>query len=194
MGLIVIPHDYVEGVSPVVPIVVPDHDPIGKPIATGWIQGVVQAADGLRSLARYVLLDEWRSSELAEETLQALHKKHGTRLGARPDFQVYQDAKWRARDKSAGGSRTRKKMDIELLDEMLSELPEPTNLANHLEAKQRLDCLIELLEEQGRLEAVKIIQTAQHSGELAYVSDVGESTDTVYKRFWRTIRKAIRDI
>ncbi len=81
MGFIVIPSDFVEGVTPVVPIFVRDEDANRVRIAQGWIDGVVTAADKLRTLARRILLDEWRVSELADEALQVLWQEHGEDVG-----------------------------------------------------------------------------------------------------------------
>jgi hypothetical protein len=192
MGLIVIPSDFVEGVSTIVPIYIQDQDEEGKPIAQGWIHAATRVADGLRWLSREILLDEWRASELADETVQDLSGEHGERLGERPHDQVFKHAKWKALDKSVGGIRVRKGLDSELLEHIVSTLQEPGNFASDLETKQLLDRLIERLTNLGLTDVQRIMELALHNGDFDFVSEVGESRNTVSKRFWRAIRKAAR--
>lgn len=101
--------------------------------------GSLPTADGLRWLSREILLDEWRASELADETVQDLSGEHGERLGERPHDQVFKHAKWKALDKSVGGIRVRKGLDSELLEHIVSTLQEPGNFASDLQTKQLLD-------------------------------------------------------
>jgi DNA-directed RNA polymerase specialized sigma24 family protein len=192
MGFIVIPSDFVEGVTPVVPIFVQDEDPNRVRIAKGWIDGVVEAADKLRTLARRILSDEWRASELADEALQVLWKEHGDNIGLQPHRQIYQYARWKALDKSVGSIRQRQGFDVVLLEHMLVALREPLDLASHLEAKQFLERLMARLAELGETDVLTTLALAMRNGELAHISEIGKSTNTVSKRFWRTVRKVSR--
>ena len=72
MGLVVIPADYEECSSSVVPIYIRTEDDLGNRINDGWIHAAARAAGYIRSFARYFLSDEWRASELADETVQDL--------------------------------------------------------------------------------------------------------------------------
>jgi hypothetical protein len=192
MGLVVIPSDFVEGVSRIVPIYIQDHDRKGKPIAPGWIQAAARVAGGLRWLSREILLDEWRASELADETVQDLSGKHGDRLGRRPHDQVFTHAKWKALDKTAGSIRARKGLDTELLEHILYTLQEPTNFAEDVEVRLLLDRLIARLNDLGLKDVQKTLELALHNGDFEFLSEIGESRNTVSKRFWRTIRKVAR--
>jgi hypothetical protein len=192
MGLIVIPLDFVEGVSTIVPIYIQDQDRKGNPVAPGWLQAAVRVADGLRWLSREILLDEWRASELADETVQDLSGEHGERLGERPHDQVFTHAKWKALDKSVGGIRARKGLDVELLEHIVYTLHEPTNFADDVELKQLLDRLIERLSDLGLTEVQRTLELALHNGDFEFLSEIGESRNTVSKRFWRAIRKVAR--
>ncbi|MGH9440487.1 MAG: hypothetical protein ACRD22_22155, partial [Terriglobia bacterium] len=84
MGHVVIPADYERCSNRIVPICVRTEDDLGNRIAEGWIHGVVRAADQIRFLARKFLFDEWRSSELADETVQDLWILHKDDVGRRP--------------------------------------------------------------------------------------------------------------
>jgi hypothetical protein len=99
MGLIVIPADYEKRSDRVVPICIRAEDDLGNRIAEGWIHGVVRVADRIRALARNFLADEWRSSELADETVQELWSIHKGDVGLKPHSRVYAHAKWKALDK-----------------------------------------------------------------------------------------------
>jgi hypothetical protein len=189
MGFIVIPSDFVEGVTPVVPIFVQDEDPNRVRIARGWIDGVVEAADKLRTLARRILLDEWRASELADEALQVLWKQHGDNIGLQPHRRVYQYARWKALDKSVGSIRQRQGFEVVLLEHMLEALREPLDFASHLEARQFLERLMARLAELGETDVLSTLALAVRNGELAHINEIGESTNTVSKRFWRTVRR-----
>jgi hypothetical protein len=192
MGLIVIPSDFVEGVSRIVPIYIQDHDPKGKPIAPGWIHAAARVAGGLRWLSREFLQDEWRASELADETVQDLSGKHGDRLGERPHDQVFTHARWKALDKSVGGIRARKGLDVELLEHILHTLQEPRDFAEDVEVKLLLDRLIKRLSDLGLNDVQKTLELALHNGDFEFLSEIGESRNTVSKRFWRAIRKVAR--
>ncbi len=192
MGLVVIPSDFVEGVSTIVPIYIQDHDAKGKPIAPGWIHAAARVAGGLRWLSREFLQDEWRASELADETVQDLSGKHGDQLGERPHDQVFTHARWKALDKSAGGIRARKGLDVELLEHILCTLEEPRNFAEDVEVKLLLDRLIQRLSDLGLNDVQKTLELALHNGDFEFLSEIGESRNTVSKRFWRAIRKVAR--
>jgi hypothetical protein len=75
-GLIVIPADYQEGSSAVVPIYVRTEDEGGNRINDGWFGAAARVAHQVRYLARNWLFDEWRSSELADETVQDTFGMH----------------------------------------------------------------------------------------------------------------------
>src|SRR5215471_4512777 len=95
-----IPFDYFqlppEERNSIVPICIRKADRQGQPIAWRWFSdGVVPVADGLRSLARWMLGDIWRVSELTEATVHSLWNTHGENMGPWPSRRVYADAKWR---------------------------------------------------------------------------------------------------
>jgi hypothetical protein len=190
MGLITIPADFVEGISTVVPICISTEDAQGNRIAEGWIQGVIWAADGLRRLARRILDDEWRVSELADETVQDLWYVHRDDVGRRPQSRVYCHAKWKALDKRAGGIRARKGLEVELLDHILHTLQDSGNFAADLEQRDLLDRLQSRLISLGMTDVQQMLDLALHDADRSVVNRLGRSPNTLSKRFWRGIRKA----
>lgn len=190
MGLIVIPADYEQRSGDVVPICVRTKDDLGNSIAEGWIQGVVRAADRIRSLARNLLFDEWRSSELADETVQDLWSLHGEDVGLRPHSRVYAHAKWKALDKKVGGRRVRKGIEVELLEHILVTLQEGAAFEKQIERRDLFDRIEQRLIDMGMSDVKEILDLALHRGELNFESKPHELRNTVSKRFWRGLRKA----
>ena len=193
MAFLMIPADYEETASGIVPICIRTEDDHGRRIAEGLIQGVVRAADGIRRLARIVLLDEWRSSELADETAQDLWAIHGNDVGDRPHSRVYAHAKWKALDKRAGGARARKGMESELLEHILASLRDPHNWESEVECREFLIRLQERLSELGLEDVNLALRSAIFDeGELKIQPRPGESRNTASQRFWRQVRRAVQ--
>jgi hypothetical protein len=190
MGFITIPADFIEGESTVVPICIRAEDSFGNRIAEGWIQGAIRAADGLRRLARRVLEDEWRASELADETVQDLWCVHGENVGRRPHSRVYAHAKWKALDKRAGGSRARHRLDVELLDHIFYTLRDSGNFAADVERRDLLNRLQNRLIALGMTDVQQMLDLALHDADIDIVNRFGHSRSALSKRFWRGLRKA----
>jgi len=193
MAFLMIPADYEETASRIVPICIRTEDDRGNRIADGWIQGVVRVAGNIRQLARIVLFDEWRSSELADETLQELWAAHGDDVGNRPHSRVYAHAKWKALDKRAGSARARKGMESELLEHILASLRDPHNWGSEVECREFIIRLQERLSELGLEDVNRALRSAMFDeGELKINPRPGESRNTASQRFWRQLRRAAR--
>ena len=193
MAFLMIPADYEETASRIVPICIRTEDDHGNRIADGWIQGVVRVAGNIRQLARIVLFDEWRSSELADETLQELWAAHGDDVGNRPHSRVYAHAKWKALDKRAGSARARKGMESELLEHILASLRDPHNWGSEVECREFIIRLQERLSELGLEDVNRALRSAMFDeGELKINPRPGESRNTASQRFWRQLRRAAR--
>lgn len=190
MGLITIPADYVEGESTVVPICIRAEDSAGNRIAEGWIQGVIRAADGLRRLARRILEDEWRASELADETVQDLWYVHREDVGRRPHSRVYSHAKWKALDKRAGGIRARKGLDVELLDHIFHTVKDSEDFVLDVERRDLLDRLQNRLASLGMTDVQQMLNLVLHDAEIDVAKHFAQPRSTLSKRFWRGIRQA----
>jgi len=192
MGVVIIPSDFVEGKSQVVPICIQDHDQNGNAIAYGWIDAVVRAANGIRSLARTILLDEWRSSELADETVQELWAEHGHHVGRKPHDRVYRHAQWKALDKRAGGIRARKGLDTELLSDVLATLREPVDFTKEIEEKDFFERLDSRLAARGAAEVRELVRRALYDQDVDFETVFGKSKGAAKKQFQRTIGRVLR--
>src|SRR5690606_33718200 len=109
-----IPFDYDSGRYRrcLVPICISIVDENGENIHPRWIEATAQAAGQIRQLARKVLRDVWRASELAELSLQAQWRKHGEDFGRYPHLRIARYARWKAADLRCGDWRLRKGMEI----------------------------------------------------------------------------------
>lgn len=189
-GLAVIPADYREGSSGVVPIYVRTADEAGNRINQAWIGALARAAHKVRFYARFWLFDEWRSSELGDETVQDMWGLHKDALGLRPHNQISVHAKWKAREKRSGDRRVKDGLDVELLDHILDTLEQSPGFDEQIEIHDYWDRLEEQLIEMGMADIREILQVARYDGELRFESKNNESRNTVSKRFYRAIRKA----
>lgn len=153
---VIIPEDH-ERIG-VVPICICTVDGDGNPVHPGWIEAVPPIADRLRNLARVVIQDVRRVSEVTEASVHSLSSRFGPNLGRNPSNRIWVDAKWRARDLAAGGSRARKKKEIHLRDEVKAILQEPFDFAKALENRDLVNHLFRRLHEEGYTEAVEMMQ------------------------------------
>src|SRR5439155_6556120 len=79
---VIIPEDYEKtGVTPIV-ISLIDHK--GNPVHRGWADAVPPIAEQLRHLARVVIRDVRRVSEMTEGSVHALSDRFGAQLGRDP--------------------------------------------------------------------------------------------------------------
>lgn len=120
MDIVVIPFNF-EELSPaeqskVVPICLTRKDRQGNNIAWGWIEAVSRIQSPLKSLARRLLYDVWRTSEIADLAVQSVWESHGDDFGRRPEHRVYAQAKWYAHDLRAGTQRERRGRTVALDD------------------------------------------------------------------------------
>jgi hypothetical protein len=189
-GLIVIPADYQEGSSAVVPIYVRTEDEGGNRINDGWFGAAARVAHQVRYLARNWLFDEWRSSELADETVQDMWEIHKDNLGHRPDHQVSVHAKWKALDKSVGDRRIREGLDGELLEHILETLASAPGFDRELEHRDFWNRMEDKLVEMGMADLREILHIALYRGELYLKPKEGEHRNTLSKRFYRALRSA----
>jgi hypothetical protein len=104
MALITIPFDYEqrEDRDRIVPICVNDVDDEGRKVAWGWIEAVVPIADRAIGIAKRVLEDPFRVSELVEPSVHSLSRKHGENYGDEPQYRILRHVKWRALDERFG--------------------------------------------------------------------------------------------
>jgi hypothetical protein len=200
--LVVIPSDYLrEGV---VPICIRTTDDAGNPVYRGWIDAVRPIAGQLRFLARTVIRDVWRVSELTEGSVHMLSAKHGQRMGRRPDYRIYRDAKWRARDMAAGDRRIRVRREVRLLEGVRAVIQDPYDFVKDFENRELFTRLQEELRAANQDDVLLMMQMylSDSDDDIAGVFGAASGAagyrakNTLYQRFRRGLRraaKALRD-
>src|SRR5207237_9747344 len=112
----------------------------------GWIDAVKPVADKLRRLARNILGDVAMVSEITEASVHGLSARYGKELpGPSPSGQVYEDARWIARDIVAGGWRRRKGYDTRFTEVILDMVVDTRDFAKTYENRDLIEKLVERL-------------------------------------------------
>src|SRR3978361_549502 len=78
----------------IVPICLTRFDSEGQEIARGWFDAVSGIQEVVRNLARHVVQDVRRTSEVVDPAVQNIWSIHQDRLGRCPEAQVYAFKKW----------------------------------------------------------------------------------------------------
>lgn len=192
MPVITIPFDYDPQKYDEVPIFLNDTDDDGDKIFFGWIEAVVPVQDKLRSLARRVLQDVWRVSELTDVTLRYLWRTHRENLGPHPSFRVYRSANKQAHHLEDPGARVHCQLNFSLdwLDEyQLDSLVETDyGTESQLQRNLDLDRFESKLKQQGsrtELEVYRLLRAGYYWREIG--PKVGERPNTIFRRFRRQI-------
>ena len=185
----------------IVPICIADVDRHGNTIAAVWFEeGVAPIQARLRKLAHYRLGDVRRVSELAEVTVHKLWATHGPNAGASPAAQVWERAKWEARDLAAGDSQWRIKHTVSLAlgsmenDLFNNGLPDPIDYSDVFERRLLVDMIERKLVEAGRedfLLVFRMLQERYSWEEIAFRLNEPK-VEALKKRFWRWIKRNIR--
>jgi hypothetical protein len=191
--VITIPYDYDEKAGgSVVPICIDDVDREGNLIDFRWIDlGVAPAADQLRAVAKRVLEDVWRVSEIAEYAVHSVWRKHHDNLTGEPSLLILDRARWHAEDLRVGGRRARRKADVELFATTVYALEDAFDLAMEFENRETLDRLSDELRRQGKddvAEMAAMMIRGADSAEL--VARFGKKRNTLSQRFYRGMRRA----
>jgi len=192
MGFIVVPFDYNEELhSSVVPICIADMDCEGNPIHREWVEhGVVPVADPLRKIAKRVLNDAWRVSEITERAVHSLSRKHGGILGDEPSRRVLNRARWHAEDLRVGGRRARRKTEVELFAVTLETLPDRYDLFSDLETKETLTRLMEALDREGSHDICEMASMIMWDcAAREFENRFQRSRNTLSQRFYRGVRR-----
>ncbi|MGA8594659.1 MAG: hypothetical protein WB676_07935 [Bryobacteraceae bacterium] len=193
MPVITIPVDYDEKLQPsVVPICICDTDLEGRLIHPDWFElGVTPVADRLRRLARRVLNDVWRVSEIAELAVHSIWRNRGPNLGTDPGTVVYKRAKWYAEDLRAGGRRLRAGTEVELFSETVGLLQDQFDLVAEAQNQDILDKLVAQASEMGMADAVAMVPMMLRGCSAdEYIERFGKKRNTLTQMFFRNMRKA----
>jgi hypothetical protein len=193
--LVLIPANYAE--ESVVPICIRAIDDMGRPVYRGWIEAVWPVADPLRILARRILGDVWKVSELTEGSVHGLNARYGKELGRAPSGRIFGDAKWRALDLAAGGRRPRVGRDVDLWDETLAAMADPEDFAKAYEDREFFQRLEERLKSTGQTDTLIMLQMylSNSEDEIAAVFGIERNSrgrNTLSQRFRRSMHKTLK--
>jgi hypothetical protein len=194
MELVTIPFGY-EGLSPsqqakTVPICIKAKDEHGRPIDWGWFEAAARIHEPLLALARVVLDDVWRASEITEAAVHNMWRKHAHDLGFHPSARVYTAAKWEARDRRLGcwQSRRGRLSSFEELEEVARKriLIDPENYGQQYERDLYFQGLCKELESEGQHEVSEMLKLLLDGCTWPEIgSRLGKQPDAARMRFRR---------
>lgn len=193
MAVITIPSGYSERTHPkIIPICINDTDKDGNLVHAAWIShGAAPALDGLVKIAKRLLFDSYRASEISEYAVHSLSRVHGENLGEQPSVKVLNRARLHAVDLRAGGRRARRSLDVELFAETLDTLEENYDFLADLMATESLDKIVEQLDLLGLDRIKEMVPYMLRNADGRELSSVfGEKRNTITTRFYRGMRKA----
>lgn len=203
MEVVIIPFEY-ENLSPaeqtaIIPICIKSTDEAGNPIDPGWFEAVARVQDPLRTLAKFWLDDVWRVSEITEAAVHALWSRHGRRLGREPSSRVYAAAKWQARDRSAGGWHSRRRIlkTFAELEAVVVErvLVDPKNYGRVYEDDLFFKDLAERLTREGLGDVSEMLKLALDGLTWDEIGrQIGKRSDPCRIRFGRWARRVLSRI
>lgn len=193
--MVTIPFDYDELPESqrlaIVPICIRKHDANDCEIDWRWFEAVDQVQEALRRLARHVLSDVWRVSELAEWAVLHNWRKYGRDLVRAPQ-RVYSTARWRAEDLRYGGERLRRGLDRSLDEADL--VSDPVDYESRYSSSVDFRRLAKRLEDRGitDVKEMLLLQRAGHSwAEIAELCV--QQPNTAQRRFWRWARRMVHE-
>ena len=197
---VVIPPNYVE--KHVVPIFIRTIDDRRNRVYRGWIEAVRPIAKTLRFLAKRVVQDEWRVSELTEGSVHMLSRLHGEHLGRSPSDQIYVDAQWRARDIAAGGRRSRLSLEVDLYNGTLVSIPEPFDFERDFVGRDLMTRLEQELIASGHMDVLKMMEmyASGSADEIPAAFGIPDgkagyrAKNTLAVRFRRVMRRALERV
>ena len=196
MAIVTIPFDYdpVRYEASVVPIFLNDTDEQGKRIHFGWIEAVVPIHDKLTALARRVLGDAWRVSEVTDLSVHHLSGKYGNDLGPNPSRRVYVTARRKAHGLEDPGARMHlgKNVALDALaefqrDALVSSACDLDGTLDYERSVARLQAKIQELGTEQDLLVYQKLKSGYHWREIG--NEVDENWNTVHRRFKRLLQR-----
>jgi len=196
MAVITIPFDYHpqrDGES-VVPICINDTDDHGETICFGWINAIVPIQDKLKTLARRVLGDVWRVSELTDLAIHHVWRKYRDNLGHNPSFRLYAIAKRVAHRLEDPGARVHLALNFSLdalaqyrKEALIGDTAETESAYRRCLDLQRFETKLKKLGKEEEFEVYMMLKAGYYWYEIS--ERVGKNQNAVYRRFRRLLRK-----
>ena len=196
MPVITIPFDYDPqkyGES-LVPIFVNDTDDSGNKIYFGWIEAVVPVQDKLRTLAKRVLGDIWRVSELTDETVHHLWSRYRENLGPRPSHRVYTTAQYKVHSLEDPGGRFHRGKHVALdaldalqQDALAAQCTPPQRASSWANRLSDLENKLQELGTKDDLEVYRMLKSGYYWREIG--NHVQQNPNNLWRKFDRLLTK-----
>jgi hypothetical protein len=200
MEFVTIPFDYDKlpevSRTAVIPICMARNDEEGTPIAWEWFEAIARIPDRMVSLARRYLSDPWRVSELSEGTLHRVWRKHGSDFGRRPEFRLYANARWHAKDLQAGSWHERRGIVTRLDDlELVVRnriLVDPANYVRRYHGDLDYRALSSRLVEEGLEDVSQMLDLLRDGATWEEIGErLGRRADAARMRFRRKTARLV---
>lgn len=164
MSIVTIPFDYDSGRyrPSLIPIYLSLYDQHGREIPRPWFDAVTRVVEYLRNLARKVLGDVWRVSELADLCVQAQWRDHGEHFGKYPHRRIAEYARWKAADLRCGHWRLRRGIEI-LLGDRAERLHDPFDYEAAFQDVRTVEQLRSHLRDTGKSDLVAALDMTLHT-------------------------------
>jgi hypothetical protein len=198
MSIVTIPFDYDSGRyrHGLIPIYLSLYDEHGREIPRPWFDAVARVAEYLRNLARKVLGDVWRVSELADLCVQAQWRAHGEDFGNYPHRRIAEYARWKAADLRCGHWRLRRGIEI-LLGDGAERLHDPFDYEAAFQDARTVEQLRGHLRDTGKSDLLAALDMILHGcrwDEIAGAlgkDPTEQNVNTLRRRYVRTLRRVI---
>jgi DNA-directed RNA polymerase specialized sigma24 family protein len=196
MAIVTIPFDYdpVKYGGALVPIFLNDTDEKGRRIYRGWIEAVIPVHERLITLAKRILSDPWRVSELTDVTVHHLWGKYGSEVGPNPSHRVYVTARRKAHGLEDPGARLylRKNVALDSLADYQRDilLTRACDRDGELDHQRNVYKLETKLRDLGTPQDFLVYQKLKSGYHWREIGDaVDEKPNTVHRRFKRLLQR-----
>jgi hypothetical protein len=200
MGLVTIPFDYDKlpeaSRATVIPICIARNDHEGRLIAWGWFEAIARIPDRMLSLARRYLGDVWRGSELSEGALHQVWRQHGDDFGRHPEYRLYAQATWYAKDLQAGSWQERRGI-VTRLDDLENVvrnriLVDPANYVRRYQGNLDYRALSNRLVEEGLSDVSQMLDLLRDGATWDEIGErLGRRGDAARMRFHRKTARIV---
>jgi hypothetical protein len=196
MAIVTIPFDYdpVKYEGSLIPIYLNDTDEKGDQIHFGWIEAVVPIHSKLTALARRILGDPWRVSEVTDLSVHHLSGKYGNDFGPNPSRRVYVTARRKAHGLEDPSARFHlgKNIALDSLAEFQRDalVSSTSDLDGTLDYERSVARLQFKLKEMGTEQDFLVYQRLKSGYHWREIGDeVDENWNTVHRRFKRLLQR-----
>jgi hypothetical protein len=198
MQLVTIPFGYEELPeairAAVIPICIARNDKEGKEIAWGWFEAIARIPDRMLGLATRYLHDPWRASEISEGALHQVWRLRGSDFGRQPEWRLYAQATWHAKDLQFGSWRERRGIvsGLDDLEDVVRKriLADPANYVCRYQGRLDYRTLGTRLDEEGLGDVREMLDLVRDGASWDEVGErLGRSADAARMRFHRKTAK-----